>query len=217
MTPEATAQQLNTFVSQPINNLIIFLAIVAMAIVLGVVFLVLKFGPGLYDLFKQQSDTNRQNADTAAKLTQIVQQNAEQSQLAFKSVDNNTIEMAKQTAAIEKQTSVIELQRIDQSAYQTLVSDNLSAHSTQVEANTREIAELKKSIDALTGQITEMLNKRDDCADVAGKVDELKEKVDLLLQAPTNAVATVFVDTTPPAGNLIPAGDDSAAAGGTLR
>lgn len=168
-----TTTQINEFVAQPINNLIAFAVILALVIVLVVVVVAWKGAPALFKLFKQQADTNRLNVANNEKLTQIVEQNATQAKLAMQSVERNTGEMVRQTAAIEKQTGIIAIQGQHLRNYQTLVSDNLNAHTEQIEANTANIAALKSSIDSLPDQIRIAIE------DVAARIGIEKLALDL--------------------------------------
>lgn len=204
-----TAQEINTFVAQPINNLIVFLAIMVVVALIIALVLVARYGPKIYNLYKQQADTNKLNAETTSKLTEIAEQNATQARLALTSVDKNTTEMVKQTASIEKQTVVIEnqtkviaVQNLDHNNYQTLVSDGMSAVKEQVAANTESIA-------ALSEQIKALVDKLDDkaaCADAEERMRQFRDEIKALLteqqskktsELPT--VANVHADT-PPAG-----------------
>lgn len=82
-----------------------------------------------------------------------------------------------QTASIEAQTSVVSAQSLDFRNYQTLVSDGLSNHSTQVENNTAVVAALKVSIDALNIQIREVLQDTLACASIELSINRLRDEV----------------------------------------
>lgn len=174
---EQAAQIAQAALQTPINNLVVLLALIALLIMaLGGV-LVWKFAPTLINLYKQQAETN-------SKLTQIVGQNSEQARLAMSSVDKNTAEMVKQTAAIEVQTTIIQAQGKDLSVYQTLVSDTLSAHTEQIAANTASveqakdsIAQIKESIDDLSKQIREFLEDKAACDGAEELIKKLKEEI----------------------------------------
>lgn len=164
----------------PINNGLIIIVLLTLGIfALGGV-TIWRFAPILISLYKQQAETN-------SKLTQIVGQNSKQAELAMASVDSNTGEMVKQTAAINNQTSVIEGQGHDLRAYQTLVSDNLSAHTEQITTNTANIAELKTSVNsntesiaALTEQIKALVDKLDDkaaCAEAEERMRQFRDEI----------------------------------------
>ncbi len=216
-----TAQEINTFVAQPINNLIVFLAIAVVVALIIALVLVGRYGPKLYNLFQQQADTNKLNADTTAKLTAIAAQNAEQAKLTLTSTDKLNTEMVKQTAAIntstaaiDNQTQVIQVQNLNHNAYQTLVSDGMSAVQAQVAENTAGIAdmkiELKESIAALTEQINALVAKLDDkaaCADAEERMRAFRDEIKALL---TQQQAKKTSDL--PAVNLIPDTDANGAA-----
>lgn len=161
----------------PINNLVILVALFSLVLLLLAGFVAWKVAPALINLYKAQAEVNRQNAETAKKLTEIVGQNAEQAKLAMSSVDNNTSEMSRQTTAIEKQTSIIESQMLDQRNYQTLVSDTMDGFKNQVAENTAGIAELKASIETLSHQITEIVSDKVACAGMVATVTNLKNEI----------------------------------------
>ena len=200
MTPtEQAAQVAQAALQAPINNLVVLLALIALLIMALGGFLVWKFAPALIGLYKQQAATNE-------KLTQIVGQNSDQAKLAMASVDKNTNEMVKQTAAIEAQTTIIEGQGRRLNAYQTLVSDNLSAHTDQIAQNTANIAALKESIDALSEQIKNMLEDKAACADVEERITKLRDEIVALVtqqqarkttETPAVLPANVTVDDAP--------------------
>lgn len=154
----------------PINNLVILLALIALVIVLLVGFAIWKVAPAVINLFKQQADTN-------SKLTQLVGQHSNQLTLAIDSVDKNTTEMVKQTSAIDAQTVEIKGQSLDLRNYQTLVSDNLSAHTEQIAVNTANIVELKASIDALPEQIRLVIEDKLACAGIEALINKLRDEI----------------------------------------
>lgn len=156
MPTDGQAQAINQFVAQPINNLIAFGIILALVILLAVIYVVWKFAPKLYNLFKELADTNKQNADTAAKLTIIVSQNSDQAVIAQKSLENNTAEMAKQTSAIVALTELTKVQGHDDNQYKILVSDNLHAHTESVD-------KLKEAIEALPGILIKAIEDKLAC------------------------------------------------------
>jgi chromosome segregation ATPase len=166
----------------PINNLVVLVALFSLVILLLAGFIAWKVAPALINLYKAQSEVNRQNAETAKKLTEIVAQNADAARLAMSSVDNNTSEMSRQTTAIEKQTGIIESQMLDQRNYQTLVSDTMDGVKNQVAENTAGIAELKASIETLSHQITEIVSDKVACAGMVATVTNLKNEIMAILQ-----------------------------------
>lgn len=154
----------------PINNGLIIAVLIALGIVVLGGVLIWRFAPIFINLYKQQAETN-------AKLTQIVGQNSEQAKLAMASVDKNTGEMVRQTEAIVGQTAIIEGQGRALRSYQTLVSDNLASHTEQIATNTENIAELKKSIDHLSEQIKNMLEDKAACADAEQRIEKLRDEI----------------------------------------
>jgi len=179
----------------PINNLIVSVAIFALAI-LGLTIFVLWKSSGFLAKFFNVMTENIQ------KLTTLEQQNSEQSKNILEGLNKNTTEMS-------KQTGVIEVLSHDTRSYQTLVSDNLAAHTQQIEANTAKLdklqesqvaqnAALRKSIDDLTTQITRMLTDDRDCLSFTNELKALEDRLLTRLQQPTPAVAThtLAIDAT---------------------
>lgn len=179
---DQAAQLAQAALQAPINNLVVLIALLALLIMALGGFLVWKFAPALINLYKQQAETN-------SKLTQIVGQNSEQAKLAMSSVDKNTDEMVKQTAAIERQTNVIQAQGKDLNVYQTLVSDTLSAHTDQIAANTASVKETKDSIDAIKASIEELSKQIRDflegeaaCAGAEEAIKKLRDEILTIVQ-----------------------------------
>lgn len=177
--PEQIAQ---AALQAPINTLVILVAVIAMLIVVGVGVLIYKFAPIILKQIQQQIENNKQQVETNSKLATIVEQNATQAKLAMQSVDNNTTEMAKQTAAIERQTAIVQLQGKDLSSYQVLVSDTLSAHTTQIAENTASVQAIKESIDTLSNQIRTLLEDKIACADAEDRIKKLYEEILILIK-----------------------------------
>lgn len=177
-----TINEVNTTIAQPINNLIAFSVILSLVIVLVVIIAAWKGAPALFRLFKLQAENNQQNAATTAKLTEIAEQNAHQTHLTLQSVEKNTTEMIRQTGAIEKQTGIIAIQGRDLRSYQTLVSDNLNAHTEQISANTANIALLKAAIDALPAQIRVVIEDQIICARFDESINKIREDVNRFIQ-----------------------------------
>ena len=171
MPTDQQAQALNQFVSQPVNNLIVFLAIISLVIVILVGFALYKITPWIINLFKQQADTN-------AKLTEIVGQNSKQAETNNLAVEKNTAEMVRQTAAIEAQTGIIARQGHDL----ILVSDTLSAHGTRIETNTENIAALQRAIEGLPEQIRSIITDKSGCLRVETLISNLREEVLQLIE-----------------------------------
>jgi len=184
MTATQAEQLAQSALQAPLNTLVVFVALFAFVIVFGVGFLVWKFVPVILRQIQQQLETNR-------KLTDIVEQNSEQSKLAMQSVRDNTSEMTRQTTAIEQQTIEIKTQSADLRNYQVLVSDNLSAHTDQLTentetlkantksiiANTETIQTIKDSIELLSNQIQSLLEDKDACKGATDIINNLRADV----------------------------------------
>jgi hypothetical protein len=166
----------------PLNTLVAVIAILCLFIVVGVGVLIWKFAPIVYKQVQEQIQNNKQQGETNAKLATIVEQNASQAKLAMQSVDNNTTEMTKQTAAIERQTSIVQLQGQNLNSYQILVSDTLSAHADKIEANTASVQAIKASIDTLSNQIRTLLEDKIACADAEERIKKLYEEILILIK-----------------------------------
>lgn len=159
----------------PINNLVIIVALIALFIVLLVGVTIWKVSPAIINLFKQLADNN-------SKLTDLSGQNSEQLRLVKETVQKNTDEMSRQTSAIEIQTVEIKTQSLDFRSYQTLVSDNLAAHTAQINANTTNIIDLKTSIDSLSEQIRTLIEDKIICASIVEAISKVREDVIIAIQ-----------------------------------
>lgn len=186
MPIEQTEKFITDTLQTPINNMVIAIAGLALLIVLLCIILLWKATPFLVKFLNGMMENIQ-------KLTTLEQQNSEQSKNILDGLNKNTAEMSKQTTVIEG------LGR-DTRSYQALVSDNLSAHTEQIAANTAKIdtlqesqAALRKSIDDLTAQITKMLTDDRDCKSVTDELKAFEERIITRLQQPTQAVATNVV------------------------
>lgn len=159
----------------PINNLVIIVALIALFIVLLVGVTIWKVSPAIINLFKQLADNN-------SKLTDLSGQNSEQLRLVKETVQKNTDEMSRQTSAIEIQTVEIKTQSLNFRSYQTLVSDNLAAHTAQINANTTNIIDLKTSIDSLSEQIRTLIEDKIICASIVEAISKVREDVIIAIQ-----------------------------------
>lgn len=158
----------------PLNNLVIVLALMALVIILGVGFLIWRFLPIIIKQIQQQLDTNEH-------LSTIVGQNVEQIKLTTQAVTSNTVEAQKIIVSIDRQTDVIQSQDRDLRNYQTLVSDNLSAHTEQIAANTRSIETMREQIEVkfteLSSQIETISEDKAVCAGHEALLRQLRNDV----------------------------------------
>lgn len=158
----------------PLNNLVIVVALVSLVIILGIGFLIWRFLPIIIKQIQQQLDTNEH-------LTTIVGQNVEQIKLTTQAVTSNTLEAQKIIASIDRQTDVIQSQGRDLRNYQTLVSDNLSAHTEQIAANTRSIETIREQIEVkfteLSSQIETISEDKAVCAGHEALLRQLRNDV----------------------------------------
>lgn len=192
MPIEQTEKFITETLQAPINNMVVAIAGLALLIVLLGIVLLWKATPFLAKFLNSMMENIQ-------KLTTLEEQNSKQSKDILEGLNKNTAEMSKQTTVIES------LGR-DTRSYQALVSDNLSAHTEQIAANTAKIdtlqesqAALRKSIDDLTAQITKMLTDDKDCISVTEELKAFEERIITRLQQPTQAVSThvVTVDVAP--------------------
>jgi len=158
----------------PLNNLVIVVALVSLVIILGVGFLIWRFLPMIIKQIQQQLDTNQH-------LITIVGQNVEQIKLTTQALTSNTTEVQKVIVSIDRQTDVIQSQDRDLRNYQTLVSDNLSAHTEQIAANTRSIETMREQIEVkfteLSSQIETISEDKAVCAGHEALLRQLRNDV----------------------------------------
>ena len=158
----------------PLNNLVIVVALMALVIILGVGFLIWRFLPVIIKQIQQQLDTNQH-------LSTIVGQNVEQIKLTTQALTSNTTEVQKVIVSIDRQTDVIQSQDRDLRNYQTLVSDNLSAHTEQIAANTRSIETMREQIEVkfteLSSQIETISEDKAVCAGHEALLRKLRDEV----------------------------------------
>lgn len=141
----------------PINTLIVIAVIIALLILGGTGFLIYRFLPQIFKQIQQQIDTN-------SKLTQLVEANKTQTEMAFGSIKSNTEAQKEQTRAILEQTSAIKTQDLDFRHYQTLVSDSLANQSTQIASVVSQLAELSVVVEDVVTSIRRLVEKPSDCA-----------------------------------------------------
>lgn len=202
-SPQTAEQLIAAAAEAPLNNLVILLALFALVIVLAGLFVIWKFVPPLYNLYKQQAETN-------AKLTQIVQQNSSRVGQVQVALSQNNTGMMDLGVKIDTQTNtlaeVIKQQNKEYHDYQVLVSDNLSSHdsvlSNNTDAlvdNTSKIEALTVSIDSLKVQLEAAINERRDCGDQDGIMGKLllevvRLRTELQQRRSTGEVAIVTID-----------------------
>lgn len=166
MPTSQTAEQIIAAASvAPVNNLVILVAIIAMAtVVFGILVSWKVFPPlaqKLYELYSQLVENN-------AKLTSIIEHNSTQvAQLGMGLSANNTgmmelgIKIDNQTIHL---TSAIGQQNKAYNDYQVLVSDNLSAHDATLINSLASIDTLRLSIDGLKIQLEANLKDHEACS-----------------------------------------------------
>ncbi|MCA0455636.1 MAG: hypothetical protein LCI00_16795 [Chloroflexi bacterium] len=201
-TAQQTIEIAQAAAQVPTNNLLVFLAIFMAVVVIVVMW---KVVPPIINLYKQQVENNRIQAENSAKLTVIVEQNSAQTKLAIQSIADNTGEMRKQTDALGVLSA-------DFRGYTSTAAESIDEFRADVDkqhAETKaDIAAIKIDIathmEGITkelGGIKTALEERNECADVMGKFDSMKSEWDkfhdevLELLTPAN----VIKDDTPPA------------------
>lgn len=176
---------------------IIFLALLfipSLIVLGGVIYASVVVMPALLKQGQQLIDNN-------TNLTKVTE-NTE------KSLASITPELVKQTNSIDKVVVEIRSQSLDFRSYQTLVSDGLSNHTTQVEANTIKLeantAMLQKfetTINALPEQIRLMIDDKLACAGVEQAIRALRSEVIQLMTQQQLAKSTgthpIVVPTNP--------------------
>lgn len=190
MPTETQAQQLNQFVSQPINNLLVFQAIISLGIVVGVIILVWKFAPMLYNLYKQQAETN-------AKLTKIVEdgeKRAEQRTTALASLGEKTDH---QTDVLENQTEELKKMGKTFSDHQITTHDTVANLSDKVDGLEKTVNTNTESITALTEQIKSLVSRLEDKAACADAEERMRKLRDEMLEIATREQARRATDSHP--------------------
>lgn len=205
-----TAQQANEFIAQPINNLLVFLAIVSVCVVLLAGVTVYKFGPVVVGIMKSIAETLAALRNSNDKLVDMKAQALEWDKKHASALEDTN------RAVIALDKSVRERSELDGQALDEMrdeVSKSFEGVNTEVQKVWKgvddvkaDIASLQQDIDEKLASILDELQKRGDCSDLASEVRTLREEVRAKLQ-PTNAVSNVTVNATQPA-NLIP--DDGA-------
>lgn len=129
-----------------------------------------------------------------ASILEKSEERSEQRTVALESLGEKT---DTQTAAINNQTRVIEVQNLNHNSYQTLVSDNLSDVAAKTEANTASIEAFKTDMslrmDHMSEQIEEILKDRSDCAGFRTEWRAFREDVLERLQPPVNAISNTVI------------------------
>jgi len=190
MSPEQAAQVAQAAFQAPLNNLVAIVAILCICLVGSVIYIAFKFAPIILKQIQQQIDTNQ-------RLTDIADQNTKQVTLNQQSVEKQTVEMSKQTVAIDAQTTEIKAQSLDFRNYQTLVSDNLSTHTTQIEANTASITSLRQAIDDLPKQVIAAVTDKLACEGILKEIQALRYEVSqVLIQQGKRATGSIQAVTS---------------------
>ncbi len=165
---------------------IAFVMIIAVpsVVTIGVlVFVAWRFIPIMIRQMQQLIDNNKQ-------LTKIAEQNADQIKTTETTLASITPELVKQTTAIEQGNALIMSQGIDFRSYQTLVSDNLSNHSTQIEANTASISELQMALADLPSQIIKAIKDEMTCETILNEFRNLRNEVSRAVFAQRRSTGT---------------------------
>lgn len=160
MTPEQILQ-----ITQIAFVLILFIpSLVTVGVLIVVAY---KFLPVMIRQVQQLIDNNTQ-------LTKIADQNAKQVSVQQLAVEQQTIEMKKQTVAIDAQTTEIRTQTLDFRNYQTLVSDSIDNHTTQIEV-------LQTTMANLPQQVIDAIEDRLKCAGILQEIQALRYEVSQVL------------------------------------
>lgn len=198
-----TAQQLNQFVSQPINNLIVFGIILALVIVLGGIFVIWKFAPMLYNLYKQQADTN-------AKLTKIVEDGEKRASERTNALAELSEQTNKQTETLtsigektDHQTDVLENMGKVFSDHQITTHDTVANLSDKVDSLEKTTLSNTESINTLAEQIKNLIARLEDKAACADAEERMRKLRDEMLEIATREQARRATDSQP-AVNILP-------------
>lgn len=153
----------------------------------------------------------QQLIDNNAQLTKIAKQNADQFQTTQTTLASITPELVKQTKAIEAGNSLILTQGIDFRSYQTLVSDNLSHHTSQIDANTEKVnmaiasmSQLEITLANLPAQIVLAIQGELDCEKVLNEFRNLRTEVTRVMFQQQRSTGTFPAVPTPQPSTPIP-------------
>ena len=149
---------------------VVIIAIPSIVTIAVLVFVAVRFIPIMIRQMQQLVDNN-------AQLTKIAAQNADQNKATEITLSTITPELVRQTAAIETGNALIMTQGIDFRSYQTLVSDNLSNHSAQIETNTASISELQSALADLPSQIVKAIKDEITCETILNEFRNLRNEV----------------------------------------
>jgi predicted PurR-regulated permease PerM len=163
---------------------VIILFIPSLITIAVLIIVAYKFLPVMVRQVQQLIDNNSQ-------LTKIAKQNADQIATTEQTMSGIKPELEKQTQAIEKGNSLILTQGIDFRSYQTLVSDNMSNHSSQIEA-------LKKAFDSLPQQVVAAIDDTLKCQGILKEIQALRYEVGLVLNQQQSKKATGTFPIAPP-------------------
>jgi len=147
----------------------------------------------------------QQLIDNNTELRKIAQQNADQIKTAETALQENTEalqkiqpELVRQTNAIENTNFEIKSQSLDFRNYQTLVSDGLSNHTSQIEANTKSIAELQTTFSTLPDQIVKAVRDELACQTILQEFQALRSEVTRIIRAQQDVRITGTLPVTNP-------------------
>lgn len=161
--PDQTAQNIVKLAQEPVNNLVVVMAIISIiaviVAVLGIGVLIWKFAPVLFTQIKQTIENSRQQTEINKQQASILERLTAHSEKSEKTAEDNNAELVKQTIVLNQLNDATKVQNIDFKAYQTLVSDNMANHSSQVAANTEKIGVMAESIDGIKESIEDLSNQ----------------------------------------------------------
>jgi len=172
-------------------------SIVTIAVMVGVAW---RFLPVMVKQMQQLVDNN-------AQLTKIAKQNADQNSDTQQVLAGIQPELVKQTKAIEAGNTLISTQGIDFRSYQTLISDGMSNHTTQIEANTAKleayaasISLLQTTLAALPAQIVQAIQDEFTCETILNEFKNLRTEVSraMFQQQRSTGSFPVVPPTNPP-------------------
>jgi len=185
--PDQTAEKIVQLAQEPVNNLVVVMAIISIIAVIvavvGIGFLVWKFAPVIFKQIQQQIENNKQQTQINEQQAAILERLTSHSEKSEQTAEDNKLELVKQTSALNKIIDITQVQNIDFKAYQTLVSDNMANHSSQVAANTEKIGILNEKFDTisanielLSNQIRAILEDKVACASIEETLRTLKDE-----------------------------------------
>lgn len=189
--------ELATQLAQLVFIALIFLP--CLVILAALVYFSVRVMPVVLRLVQRLSDNNEE----LTKLTKAgAEQNAGQMNRLNSGLDGLTSELVKQTVAINTTNTVLTTQGIDFRNYQTLVSDGLSNHGMQIEANTTKLAALELSLSTLPEKIVEVIRDEAIFAPILVEFQKLRNEVNrAMFQQSARITGThpiVPVNTPPP-------------------